>query len=349
MRIVVASTYVPFIHGGGTMIVESLASELRKHGHEVDIAWLAFSSSWRAIPAQTLGIRCLDLTESGGTPIDRLITIRYPSYALRHPNKVAWFIHHHRGAYDLWGTSYQDVPDTPEGRAFRDMMRESDTRYLREARYVYTNSQIVANRLRRFNGIAPDDVLYPPLPDSSLYRPGPYENFFLYASRLTTIKRQEIAVEAMSLTRSPFRLLLVGAPDAEWCRERLETLIEKFGLKDRVVLTGWLSEQEKASLTSRALAALYIPFEEDSYGYPTLEASHCAKAVLTFRDSGGTSEIVRNGLNGYILEPTPAALAQAMEELYARRSHAQEMGRAGLEVLRELHIDWQHVVTELTR
>jgi len=37
MRVIVASTHVPFIDGGGRMIVRDLASALRERGHEVDI------------------------------------------------------------------------------------------------------------------------------------------------------------------------------------------------------------------------------------------------------------------------------------------------------------------------
>src|SRR5438874_12524821 len=98
MRIVIASTYVPFIKGGATKIVEDLQQELALRGFETDTVLLPFSSTWPDVAEQTVALRLFDLTESCGNRIDRLITIRYPSYALRHPNKVAWFIHHHREA-----------------------------------------------------------------------------------------------------------------------------------------------------------------------------------------------------------------------------------------------------------
>ena len=75
-----------------------------------------------------------------------------------------------------------------------------------------------------------------------------------------------------------------------------------------------------------AFASLYLPFEEDSYGYVTLEAFHSHKPVLTFTDSGGTDEIVEDGVNGMMLEPTPEALARGMETLWAARERTPRHG-----------------------
>jgi glycosyltransferase involved in cell wall biosynthesis len=348
VRIAIASTVVPFIRGGGTMIVDSLAQALRERGHTVAEVRLPLWSYWQSLPAQTVGIRALDLSESCGERIDRLITIRYPSYALKHEHKLAWFIHHHRGAYDLWDTEYRDLPLNEEGHRYRDMFMRSDTIFLRECRKIFTNSRTVADRLRRFNSIEPDRVLYPPLPNPELFHALPAEDFFLYASRLSVIKRQEVAIRAMQYVRSPFKLVLVGTPDVEWYQAKISELVERCGVADKVVLTGWIDEKEKADLTARCISALYVPFEEDSYGYPTLEAFHSRKAILTFHDSGGTNEVVRHGVNGMVLDPAPEALAEAMESLWSDRPRAARMGEAAYQTLQELNINWDYVVDHFT-
>src|SRR5208337_73100 len=115
MRVIVASTVAPFVEGGGTFIVDWLEQMLREFGHEVDVLKIPFHSYYPEMPAQMLALRLMDIAAHG----DRLIAIRPPAYLLRHPNKALWFIHHHRGVYDLWGTRYQDVPDTPVGHAYR--------------------------------------------------------------------------------------------------------------------------------------------------------------------------------------------------------------------------------------
>ena len=53
--------------------------------------------------------RLVDLTESDGRPIDRVIATKFPAYCVRHPNKVAWVLHQFRQAYDYDGTELGPV------------------------------------------------------------------------------------------------------------------------------------------------------------------------------------------------------------------------------------------------
>jgi glycosyltransferase involved in cell wall biosynthesis len=349
MKVVIATTYVPFTKGGGTMIIDSLADQLKKRKYEVDIVWIPLWWYWEDVPEQALALRLLDITESNGNKIDRVITVRYPSYAIQHPNKVAWFIHHHRGAYDLYGTYYQDLPNTPEGDKVRQMMFQYDTYYLREHRHIYTNSKIVAQRLKQFNQIDADAVLYPPLPNSEDFYAGEYGDYFLYTSRVTSIKRQALAVEAMRYVKSPFRLVIAGKGDTPEQMQMVEEIVERYGLQDRVVFTGWISDEEKIKLTANAYGCLYIPFDEDSYGYPTLEAFHSHKPVITCTDSGGTDEVIIHNENGMIVEPKPQALADAMEKLWSARTRIQQMGEAAYQTIHRHHIEWDHVISHLMR
>jgi glycosyltransferase involved in cell wall biosynthesis len=348
MRVVIASTDVPFVRGGATKIVEDLHRELAARGFETDVVCLPFLSAWPEVPAQTAALRLLDLTQSCGAAIDRLITIRYPSYALRHPNKVAWFIHHHREAYDLWGTEWGGMPDDPVGRHYRDLMRRSDDAYLRECRKVFTNSRVVADRLRTFNSLEPDGVLYPPLQTGHPFRPGPFGDYILYTSRVNPIKRQKLAIEAMRYTDPAVRLVIAGAADVGPYRETLDELVAEYGLGERVSFTGWVSEERKAELMSGCCGALYLAYGEDSYGYVTLEAFHSHKPVVTLTDSGGSLEVIEDGRNGYVREPDPTALADAMDRLWRDRAGATRMGEEAFRTLRRHRIDWNHVIENLT-
>jgi glycosyltransferase involved in cell wall biosynthesis len=96
-----------------------------------------------------------------------------------------------------------------------------------------------------------------------------------------------------------------------------------------------------------ACAALYLPFDEDSYGYVTLEAFHSHKPVLTCNDSGGTNELIEDGLNGLILEPTPQALAAGMDSLWANKQRARDMGESAQQTLARHRIDWDYILDTL--
>jgi len=342
MKVIVASTYVPFVDGGGRMIVRDLVSALEDRGHEVDTVEIPFLSDWRQMPAQMLAIRMMDLADRG----DRLIAIRTPSYLLRHRRKVLWFIHHHRGAYDLWGTPYQHIPYTPEGLSARRALRQADDIAFAEASRIYTNSGVVRDRLRRFNGVDAD-VLYPPLAHPERFTAGRSQDYLIYVSRLTHHKRQWLAMEAMARHDGDVRLVIAGVPDNPEHLERLERLAETSGGRI-TLLARWISDAEKEDLIRHALGVLYIPLDEDSYGYPTLEAFHAGKPVITCTDSGGTLELITDGVNGIVAEPTPEALAAAIRRLADDRVNAERMGRAGAASIDDLGIGWDRVVAALT-
>jgi glycosyltransferase involved in cell wall biosynthesis len=345
MKIIIASTVVPFLYGGYTVIVDSLAGELVKAGHEVEVLKFPFSSRHDELLEQMTALRLLDLTEHG----DRLITVRFPSYLLRHPKKVVWFIHHHRGAYDLWGTRYQDIPLTPEGTRIRDSIMAADRLGLGEAHRVFSNSRVVANRLQQFNGIEAE-VLYPPLPNAARYHRAGYNDTILYLNRLVHHKRQWLAIEAMRYVKSGVRLLIAGKadPDTGAYVNELHELVQRYGLKDRVsIFDDWVDEDRKVRLFSECLAAAYFPLDEDSYGYPSLEAHHSGKAVLTTSDAGGTLELITDGRNGLVVPPEPQALAAAMDRLFEDREGTRAMGEAGSGRMGELGIAWPHVIERM--
>jgi glycosyltransferase involved in cell wall biosynthesis len=345
MEIVIASTIVPFVEGGGTFIVDWLEQTLKERGHSVCTLKIPFNSGYREMPDQMLALRLLDIRDSG----ERLIAIRTPSYLLRHPNKVLWFIHHHRTAYDLWDSPYREFPDTKEGLAYRNLLFSADMLALREARKIFTNSQVVSQRLMHYNNIA-SDVLYPALLRPERYICRSYGDAVIYVSRVVHHKRQKLAVESMRYTKTPVRLVIVGQADNDAVGQEIFELIERYDLQDRVEFLGeWISEERKQALFADCLACIYIPVDEDSYGYPTLEAFHSEKPVITTVDAGGTLEIVQSGKNGFIAQPSPEAIARMMDTLYRDRERARQMGLAGKRRLDELGIGWDHIVEKLIR
>lgn len=325
------------------MIVRDLVRAMRERDHEVDTIEIPFLSAWDTMLEQMLALRLMDVSEAA----DVLVAIRTPSYLLRHPNKRLWFIHHHRGAYDLWGTPYQDIPSTPEGLAVRDAIVAADQLYLPEAKRIFTNSEIVAGRLREFNGID-GEVLYPPLGEPDRFVSRKAEDYVFYPCRITGHKRQRLAVEAAAHLATDVRIVIAGAPDSPEQLDPLQRIIAERGLEDRVeLIPRWITEDEKADLVSRSLGVLYIPFLEDSYGYVTLEAFHACKPVITCEDSGGTLEIIEDGVNGRVVAPDPMQLAGAIDSLRADPEGAAEMGRRAHDTLSAKGISWDRVVDGL--
>ncbi|GAA3802270.1 glycosyltransferase family 4 protein [Cellulomonas soli] len=344
MRVVIASTTVPHINGGGRLIVEWTAAAMREHGHEVEEFYLPFPTSVRPDLSAVVGLRAMPFAGAG----DRLVAIRWPAHLIRHENKATWFIHHYRQLFDLWDTPYRDVPANAEGIAYREALRRIDNLGLAESQSLFTNSLIVRDRVRQYNGLEAEP-LFPPLGgDTSRFHQGPVGDYVFYPSRVTPIKRQLIAVEAMRYTTSGVRLVIAGKPEVAPYEHQLRAYVREHGLEDRVELRmGWLDEEDKISLLAGCLALAYLPVDEDSYGYPSLEASHSAKPIVTLTDAGGALEFVRDGVEGLVAEPDPRRLAEAFDRLYEDREETGRMGERSHARRAELNIAWPHVIDRL--
>ena len=342
MRVAVATVQVPFVHGGAEPHAAGLAAALRAAGHEAEIVTAPFR--WypaSSIPQQVLAWRLLDLTESMGTRIDRVIGLKFPAYLVRHPDKVLWVLHQHRAAYDLWDTPWDDLAAQPGGAAAAGVVRDADTRLIPEARRVFANSRNVAGRLRQHCCIASEPLYHPP-PLAELFHSGEAGNALLMPSRVNALKRQHLVVQALMLTRQPVRVAFIGAAEDPAYLASLQALAA--GLPPgRVEWLGPVSDARKVALMAEALGVVVPPFDED-YGYVALEAMLASRPVITCTDSGGPLEFVEHGRTGLVCEPTAGAMAAAMDALWADRARARTMGAEGRVRYGELGLSWEHVV-----
>ena len=118
VRIAVCRPQVPFAYGGAEIFTDTLVSELRVRGHEAEIVSVPFK--WypgTRVLTQAFLWRLLDLTESDGRPIDMVVATKFPSYAVRHPEKRVWLVHQFRQAYELDRTELGQFGESPEDRA----------------------------------------------------------------------------------------------------------------------------------------------------------------------------------------------------------------------------------------
>ncbi len=344
MRVAIVNNQAPFVRGGAELLAEWLHDKLEDYGHEAEIVRLPFQ--WNPperIIDHMLAARLIRLPN-----VDRVVAFKFPAYYAPHDDKVLWLLHQFRQVYDLWGTPFQGIPNTPTGHRIRDAVVEADRFYLDEARYIYTNSKIVGHRLGLYSGLS-SEPLYPPLLDATRYRCEGYENYFFFPSRINSVKRQYLAAEAMAKVNHSVRLVIAGSPDTPRDLDQLTGVIREHNLEHRVeVIPRWISDDEKLRILARARGVIYIPLGEDSYGYVTLEAFHAYKPVITMADSGGTSELVRDRYNGRIVTGVDG-LTDAVDELASDQTLAERWGKAASDTISELDISWDRVIRSLTK
>ena len=346
MRILIATVQVPFVRGGAEAHSEGLRDALRDAGHEADI--VAVPYAWEppeVIIEHLLACRLLKLTARPGASADLLIGLKFPAYMIPHPNKVLWILHQHRQAYDLWDHPLGDLATSPNGAQVRAAIRQADRQLIPEARAVFANSHNVARRLRQYCGIDSTPLYHPPPHAEKFYR-AEAEDYLFFPSRLTRGKRQSLVLEALALTRRPVRVHFAGGPEHPPEADELKALAARLGVQGRVRWLGHVGERKKVECYARALGVVYPPLDED-YGYVTLEGMLSSKPVITCADSGGALEFVRDRETGLVADPTPEALAAAMDELWGKRRRAKSWGAAGRDYYDSLGITWAKVVESL--
>ena len=343
-RVVICGAKVPFAHGGAEMLVDSLRDELRRRGFAADVVNLPFQWTDRVgLVKSGLAWRLIDLTQAGGHRIDLVIATRFPSYLVKHPNKVVWLVHQFRQAYDLLGTRYSDFAEhQPRDAKVLEMIHAMDRRTLSEARRIFTISRNTAERLERFNQLAAE-VLYPPPMLDGRFRPGEFGDYFFTVGRLDRLKRFDLLIRALKHTETPVRCQIAGTGPE---RDELLALAERLGVAGRVDLLGWVEDERIVDLYAGSLGVFYAPYDED-YGYVTVEAFKAGKPVISTADSGGVLEFVEDGVNGFVCSPdSPRDIAARLDRLFRDRAEARALGEAGREKVAT--IGWDRVIESLT-
>jgi glycosyltransferase involved in cell wall biosynthesis len=339
-RVLVLGVQSPFARGGAELHVRRLTDELRARGVDADLVTMPLVERERFdLVRSAAAWRSLDLREAGGKPVDAVIATRFPSYAVRHPNKVVWLIHQYRQAYDQFGSEFSDLTSAPEDRRLREVIAEIDRVGLTEARRVFANSKTVAARLARFNGIASEPLYHPP-PLAGRHRSGPLGDYVLWVGRLDAWKRPALLLDALPHAPDARAVFVGTGPEEERLRERAREL----DVEPRVRFAGAVGDEELIALYAGARVVAVTASGED-LGYVPLEAFLSGRAVLTTEDAGGPLEFVRDGETGLIVAPRPDALGVALRLAWGREDALRQMGQAGQR--RAAQLSWDEPVARL--
>jgi len=308
-HILVLGAQVPFVRGGAELLNEGLVDFINQNINGVSAEHVNLPFKWypeTQIINDILAWRFLDITEADGKEVDLVVATKFPSYAASHPNKVLWLVHQHRCFYDLEGTAF----DYHRDDLVRNRVRDIDTRLIQESRSIYTISNTVSDRLKKYSGIEASP-LFPPSRYAARISPGSYEDYVLFIGRLEKIKRPDLLVRAIARTRSSLNAVFVGS---DRMQGGLASLVAECGVDNKCRILGRVTDEELLKQLANARAVFYAPYDED-YGYAAVEAFQAEKPVLTCKDSGEVAKLVEQTGAGWVVESDPAAIAEKLDEL----------------------------------
>lgn len=345
MKVLVVNNMAPFVWGGAEELAVHLQRNLIIAGHDAEILRIPFQ--WEPatrIPSQMLLARGIELTN-----VDRVIALKFPAYLIRHPHKTLWLLHQYRQAYDLFDAGQTNLPPGTLGEDLRSLIKSADDETIAEARAIFTNSEVTRDRLKRYNN-ADAEVLLPPINDPELFPGGDGENYVFAGGRINDAKRQYLLVEAMAKVKGNLRLIIAGPPDTHADALKLESAVARHGLQDRVKLDiRFLPRDVYAGYVNGACAVAYLPFDEDSLGYVTMEGATAGKALITTSDSGGILGLVKHEQTGWVAQPTVEALAEVLEAVASNLARTRDYGVSARALWTSFDINWPTTVEMLLR
>lgn len=374
---IVAPCPVPYAIGGAENLWRGLQDHINEHTtHQAEILKLPSRehSFWDLVDSYRR------FSEFDLTGFDVVVSGKYPAWMVSHPRHVVYMLHKLRGLYDTY--HFFGMPDrhpttaapVQELRAFmeahageREALPEFFERveglrgqpedlfafpgpFIRELVHWLDGVGLAPSAITRYGAIAHTvaeradhfpagrEVFVAHPPTQLPIVPGKRGDYLFTVSRLDSVKRVKLIAEAMAHVKANVELRIAGTgPD-------LEALRELAAADRRITVLGRVPDAELLALYADARAVAFIPYLED-YGYVTLEAMLAGKPVITCSDSGGATELVRDGETGLIADPTAEAIGAAIDRLWSDKRAAKRMGAAGLEAARR--VSWDAVLLDL--
>lgn len=342
MRVAIVTVQLAYIYGGAEVLANSLNTEMKKRNIDSTIISFPFSAaSFDQFLNSMITSRMIDLNYNDSGPIDIIIPLKFPAYYVQHHNKRMWLCHQHKIAYELWNYKGNIMKTYNEPEKIRELVIEHDNLYINECRKKYTIAKTPADRLKKYNNIYAD-VLYPPPENLDKLHFSEIGDFIFYPSRINPLKRQELLIESAKYLKSNVKIIIAGNGD----NDRLKQIVNRYNLQNRVIIKGFISNDEKIELYSKCLA-VYFGTQEEDYGYVTPEAFYSGKMCIIHDDAGGPLEFVDNNDTGYVIKPNAELLAEKIDYLYKNKHIAADYGKNALNKIKNMNLNWDEVINNL--
>ncbi len=164
MRILIATSALPFAGGGNRVIAEELLRTARQAGHQAEIL-ITPQNPYGRQGAAYMATLMTDVSQGDdGLPVDRVISLRYPAFSLRHPRHVCWLNHRMREFDDLWPAHWAALSSwgRAKGVVRRAMLSGFDRRAFRRLHRLFVQSETLRRRVLAWDGSFDPQVLPAP-------------------------------------------------------------------------------------------------------------------------------------------------------------------------------------------
>jgi len=207
---------------------------------------------------------------------------------------------------------------------------------------IITLSDYIKNEAIQHLGISPSRITSIPLAPDKKFRVleknevniylrnrGYPADYILYIGAIEPRKNLKLLIKAFNNIRNEFKgkYFLILAGPKSWLYEEDFRLIESLGIKDRIIMPGYIPDEDLSYLYNGAKLFVF-PSLYEGFGLPPLEAMACGVPVITSNVSS-LPEVV--GDAGFMVDPYRVnELTGAMNLVLSDENLQEEMREKGL-------------------
>ncbi|MEA1931074.1 MAG: glycosyltransferase family 4 protein [Euryarchaeota archaeon] len=330
---------------GGFRYNRRLVDYLRSHGDTVEVIALPWRNYWRGVVD---GLRSSVSTRLN-RPVDVLLQdeLCHPSlwrqnHRLTRPGAVVALVHHVGS-------------DDHHGRLSR-LRRWIERRYLDSVDGTVCTSEFTRRRAAALGGGLGESLVAPPagrvegrgLSETAVRQraaDGPLRIAFvgnlLPRKGLTTLL-SAVSTLARRHDCSDWRMTVVGSEaDPEYAATAVDRAVE-LGVDDRIEFTGEIADSELTDVFE-ASHVLCVPSRYEGFGMVYLEAMEYGVVPIASA-RGGAGEFIRDGDNGFLVDPgDEGRIAALLADLAADRARLADLGVAALDTA-AAHPSWDETL-----
>jgi glycosyltransferase involved in cell wall biosynthesis len=305
-------------YGGIELVVELLARELLRRGHDVTVFSCAGSDPALNVVALAGG----DWFEDLGGPDQRVREATYLRRVYDNIRNGRFDLVHDHTEYPGIALAHSLRLPLPVIATMHGWIGPKQWQFLREVHGQIGLAAISETQKATAPGILWDAVVHNAIDTESLRFSAQKADYLLQIARINPDKGQHIAIEVAKAVDLP--LVLAGKVDTD--RRSQDYFVKKiephFG--DQVTWLPDVAGEEKKGLLARARAMLFPIAWEEPFGLAMVEAMGSGTPVVAF-PRGAAREIVEPGLTGFLGQTSSelAALVRRTDEIDPARCRAR--------------------------
>lgn len=365
MNILLLTQFFSTTRGGGEYVFSLIAKKLAENNHQV---FVITNKIHGEVYKSQKNIKIIFvppvLEYMGGLPPGFLDNIRYSINAIREGFKIIRnekieVIHSNNFSPALAGSILSSLTSKPHITTIHDVFSLCGRNYWKKwgmqsdiskinvmmaplfeklmiklkCSCIHTVSEATREDLVKFGARKPIHVIHNSIEthiENKHVTPKPLQ--FVYVGRLVFYKNLEVVIRAVDMLRKIHRevkLTIIGNGPH---RNSLEALVKKLGLEANIEFKGYVNSQEKSRMINES-NALVFPSLCEGFGLVILEAYEQKRPVLV-SDIRPMSDIVSNGVTGYVLNPYDEKIwADCLVEIIKNPQKALMTGQNGFQRL----------------